>query len=231
MKSPQGKEDWRKFVMAVRLSPSLYLSSSFSTELQHQPDPLTSLTVLCFLQYEKIVPDYNFGTLIRTDSSRDYAQDNTTLGSFSRMLPSQSSYIDYHEANSLLFASPCSSSPSNTGASLHSRPLRLVSSPFLLTSPLSLLQPKLTSNPNPLLSLSLATLSVPRHRGTSPCLLHPIPPFSLILTRLSLSLSLPPFAPFPRSLETVSDSTTPVSQTTPLLFSLSNFGNLTKLVC
>ncbi|KAL7411009.1 putative polysaccharide biosynthesis protein [Mrakia frigida] len=45
MKSPQGKEDWRKFVMA----------------------------------YEKIVPDYNFGTLIRTDCSRDYAQDNTTL--------------------------------------------------------------------------------------------------------------------------------------------------------
>lgn len=28
------------------------------------------------------MPDYNFGTLIRGDCTRDYAQDNTVLGTF-----------------------------------------------------------------------------------------------------------------------------------------------------
>ncbi|CED82679.1 Uncharacterized conserved protein [Phaffia rhodozyma] len=30
-------------------------------------------------EYENLVPDYNFGTLVRTDASGDYAQENTTL--------------------------------------------------------------------------------------------------------------------------------------------------------
>lgn len=32
-------------------------------------------------KYENLVPDYNFGTLVRTDAAGDYAQENTTLGS------------------------------------------------------------------------------------------------------------------------------------------------------
>lgn len=43
MKSPEGKEAWRKFCMV----------------------------------YEKSVPDYNFGTLLRLDSSGEYDEKNT----------------------------------------------------------------------------------------------------------------------------------------------------------
>jgi hypothetical protein len=31
------------------------------------------------MQYEKIVPDYNFGTILRQDARRGYAEDNGIL--------------------------------------------------------------------------------------------------------------------------------------------------------
>jgi hypothetical protein len=30
-------------------------------------------------QYEKVVPDYNFGTILRQDATREYAEDNSML--------------------------------------------------------------------------------------------------------------------------------------------------------
>ncbi|KAG7575362.1 hypothetical protein FFLO_00352 [Filobasidium floriforme] len=45
MKSPQGKERWRNFIM----------------------------------KYEKLVPDYNFGTILRGDAKREYDEDNSIL--------------------------------------------------------------------------------------------------------------------------------------------------------
>ncbi len=30
-------------------------------------------------QYEKLVPDYNFGTILRQDATREYAEDNSIL--------------------------------------------------------------------------------------------------------------------------------------------------------
>lgn len=45
MKSPEGKQRWRDFIMP----------------------------------YEKTLTDYNFGTLIRRDADREYAEDNCIL--------------------------------------------------------------------------------------------------------------------------------------------------------
>jgi hypothetical protein len=103
--------------------------------------------VLCrgrFLQYENIVPDYNFGTLIRADCTKDYAQDNTVLGQ------SRHCVVEQRPRLSLSVSGRRQSSAETllTSASTGILPRRLLSSPHavprdrsasLLDSPLLLI--------------------------------------------------------------------------------------------
>ena len=59
MKSTKGKETWRGFIMPVRPRVRVFDGAE--------------------RQYEKRVTDYNFGTLVRKFSDREYDQDNSIL--------------------------------------------------------------------------------------------------------------------------------------------------------
>jgi hypothetical protein len=45
------------------------------------------------MQYEKIVPDYNFGTILRQDARRGYAEDNGILVTRVQFLAIEVSFI------------------------------------------------------------------------------------------------------------------------------------------
>lgn len=66
MKSADGKERWRKFIISYVLS--VLLVSFFHAQDQIPP------------RYEKKIKDHNFGSLIRTDARDEYAEKNTIFG-------------------------------------------------------------------------------------------------------------------------------------------------------
>lgn len=74
MKSTESKERWRTFINTCVPCPSspphpacLFNSESYA----HAPDTN---------RYEKKITDFNFGSLIRTDSTKEYSETNTIFG-------------------------------------------------------------------------------------------------------------------------------------------------------
>jgi hypothetical protein len=100
MKSKEGKERWRVFInVCVYLSRACSclpvcpaFGPSFDAETLRR-------------RYEKKITDYNFGSLIRTDATKEYSETNTIFGPYWHRLLSLTCLI--------CFASICSYA--NTG--------------------------------------------------------------------------------------------------------------------
>jgi len=52
-------------------------------------------------QYEKLVPDYNFGTILRGDAKREYDEDNSILVTRTQFYAIEVSGITYYDGVSL----------------------------------------------------------------------------------------------------------------------------------
>lgn len=63
-KSPDGKEKWRKFIAKYVLLPCALWIRWLSGPTR----------------YEKIIKDYNFGSLLRVNSKDEYSETNTIFG-------------------------------------------------------------------------------------------------------------------------------------------------------
>jgi hypothetical protein len=77
MKSKEGKERWRAFINACVISlraPSMSIRS-FDCSIT-----IFSRTRVLYHRYEGKVTDYNFGSLIRADATREYSETNTIFG-------------------------------------------------------------------------------------------------------------------------------------------------------
>jgi hypothetical protein len=74
MKSKEGKERWRTFINACVPCPTspLHPVCLFNSK-SHAHAPNTN-------RYEKKITDFNFGSLIRTNSTKEYSETNTIFG-------------------------------------------------------------------------------------------------------------------------------------------------------
>jgi hypothetical protein len=69
LKSPEGKEAWRKYIKLFESTGQFFYHSS------HPPTCIINLKFFCLGLI--VVSDYNFGTLIRTNAQEDYTEKNT----------------------------------------------------------------------------------------------------------------------------------------------------------
>jgi len=74
MKSEESKERWRTFINAYVPCPSSpHHPACLFNSKSHAHAPNTN-------RYEKKITDFNFGSLIRTDSTKEYSETNTIFG-------------------------------------------------------------------------------------------------------------------------------------------------------
>lgn len=80
MKSPQGKEQWRNFINRYEGKGEWAQRSAAVARQGRAEGRRERLLICCSWDRPPAVTDFNFGTLIRTDSSDEYTQFNTTFG-------------------------------------------------------------------------------------------------------------------------------------------------------
>src|SRR6267142_1893676 len=78
MKSKEGKERWRSFINACVFPPPL---PSFSLPFFFHLAACSIYKPRALMySYEKKITDFNFGSLIRTDATKEYSETNTIFG-------------------------------------------------------------------------------------------------------------------------------------------------------